>query len=110
MLQLQGRGGGGEVGACSAAVGCCSSGLGTREAGAEAGHVVTSAAGAEAVDVNMLRIRSAGVISLIVEIKQSEESFWLMCVVVAVAWRGVVLMSLVCASSLLHHPFRIIIN
>ena len=73
-------------------------------------HVVTSAAGAEAVDVNMLRIRSAGVISLIVEIKQSEESFWLMCVVVAVAWRGVVLMSLVCASSLLHHPFRIIIN
>ena len=108
MLQLQGRGGG-EVGACSAAVGCCSSSLGTREAG-EAGHVVTSAAGAEAVDVNMLRIRSAGVISLIVEIKQSEESFWLMCVVVAVAWRGVVLMSLVCASSLLHHPFRIIIN
>ena len=108
MLQLQGRGGG-EVGACSAAVGCCSS-LGTREAGAEAGHVVTSAAGAEAVDVNMLRIRSAGVISLIVEIKQYEESFWLMCVVVAVAWRGVVLMSLVCASSLLHHPFRIIIN
>ena len=85
MLQLQGRGGGGEVGACSAAVGCCSSSLGTREAGAEAGHVVTSAAGAEAVDVNMLRIRSAGVISLIVEIKQSEESFWLMCVVVAVA-------------------------
>ena len=54
VLQLQGRGGGGEVGACSAAVGCCSS-LGTREAG-EAGHVVTSVAGAEAVDVNMLRI------------------------------------------------------
>ena len=55
VLQLQGRGGGGEVGACSAAVGCCSS-LGTREAGAEAGHVVTSAAGTEAVDVNMLRL------------------------------------------------------
>ena len=56
MLQLQGRGGGGEVGACSAAVGCCSSSLGTREAGAEAGHVVTSVAGTEAVDVEMLRL------------------------------------------------------
>ena len=74
MLQLQGRGGGGEVGACSAAVGCCSSSLGTREAGAEAGHVVTSA-GTEAVDVGhveVMKTRSAGVISSNVEIKLSD--------------------------------------
>ena len=58
--------------------GAAAGGLGTREAAAEAGHVVT--AGTEAGD---LKIRSAGVISLNVEIKLSrEESFWLLCVVV----------------------------
>ena len=61
--------------------GAAAGGLGTREAAAEAGHVVTSA-GTEAGDVEDIEISSAGVISLNVEIKLSrEESFWLLCVV-----------------------------